>query len=179
MALNCNGHLGHLGHLGQLGHLGNTGDLGHLGHLGHHGHLGHLGHLGYLGNNGNLDPLDPYSHDPAPTDSLPGAFITEMDPTDPGPSEGCYADNSLDPLHTRTLETAYTIHTSQTPRREYHTSQIHALDGHGPTSGILIDALDGHGSLSEIEADTQDRIVTRSYDSLARTLSIDPDIIDY
>jgi hypothetical protein len=80
-----------------------------------------------------------------------------MDPTDPGPSEGCYADDSLDPLHTRTLETDYTIHTSQTPRREYHTRQTDALDGHGPTSGIHLDAFDRHGSLSEIEPDTQDR----------------------
>jgi hypothetical protein len=80
-----------------------------------------------------------------------------MDPTDPGPSEGCYADDSLDPLHTRTLETAYTSYTSQTPWRENHTSQTDALDGHGPTSGIHLDALDGHGSLSEIEADTQDK----------------------
>jgi hypothetical protein len=70
-----------------------------------------------------------------------------MDPTDPGPSEGCYADDSLDPLHTRTLETA---HTSHVPSRGY-TSQIDALDGHGPISGIHLDALDGHGSLSEIE----------------------------
>jgi hypothetical protein len=136
-ALNCN--------LGHLGHLGNIGDLGHLSHL---RDLSHLGHLGYLGNIGNLDTLDPYPLDPAPTDSLPGAFITEMDPTDPGLSEGCYADDSLEPLHTRTLETAYT---SQTPRREYHTRQTDALDGHGPTSGIFIDALDGHGSFSEIE----------------------------
>jgi hypothetical protein len=87
-ALNCN--------LGHLSHLGNIGDLGHL---------GQLGHLGYLSNIGNLDTLDPYPLDPAPTDSLPGAFITEMDPTDPGPSEGCYADDSLDPIHARTLET--------------------------------------------------------------------------
>jgi hypothetical protein len=81
-----------------------------------------------------------------------------MDPTDPGPSEGCYADDSLDPLHTRTLETTYTsqvpprdTYTSQTPQREYHTRQIDALDGHGPISGIHLDALDGHGSFSEIE----------------------------
>jgi hypothetical protein len=83
-----------------------------------------------------------------------------MDPTDPGLSEGCYADDSLDPLHTRTLETAYTSYTSQTPRRENHTRHVHksdALDGHGPISGIHLDALDGHGSLSEIEAATQDR----------------------
>jgi hypothetical protein len=152
MALNCN--LGHLGHLGNIGDLGHLGHLRHLGHLSHLRHLGHLGHLSYLGNNGNLDTLDTYPLDPAPTDSLPGAFITEMDPTDPGPSEGCYTDDSLDPLHIRTLETAYT---SQTPRRENHTRQIDALDGHGPTSGILIDTLDGHGSLSEIEPDTQDR----------------------
>jgi hypothetical protein len=77
---------------------------------------------------------------------------------DPGPSEGCYADDSLDPLHTRTLETAYTsqvplrdTYTSQTPRREYHTRQIDALDGHSPILGIHLDALDGHGSFSEIE----------------------------
>jgi hypothetical protein len=146
MVLNCNfGHLGHLGNIGDLGH------LSHLRHLGHPGHLGHLGHLGYLGNIGNLDTLDPYPLDPAPTDSLPGAFITEMDPTDPGPSEGCYADDSLDPIHARTLETAYTTYTSQTPRREYRTRQTDALDGHGPTSGIHLDALDGHGSFSEIE----------------------------
>jgi hypothetical protein len=105
-ALNCN--------LGHLGHLGNIGDLGHLGHL---GHLSHLGHLGYLGNISNLDTLDPYPHDPALTDSLPGAFITEMDPTDPGPSEGCYADDSLNPLHTRTLETDHTSYTSHYTRQ--------------------------------------------------------------
>jgi hypothetical protein len=91
-------------------------NFGHLGHLSNIGDLGHLGHLGYLGNIGNLDTLDPYPLDPAPTDSLPGAFITEMDPTDPGPSEGCYADNSLDPLHSRTLETDHASHyTRQMP----------------------------------------------------------------
>jgi hypothetical protein len=73
-----------------------------------------------------------------------------MDPTDPGLSEGCYADDSLDPLHARTLETTYTRYTSHDPHRDY-TRQIDTLDGHGPISGILIDALDGHGSLSEIE----------------------------
>jgi hypothetical protein len=129
-ALNCN--------LGHLSHLGNIGDLGHLGHL---RHLGHLGHLSHLGNIGDLHDLDPYSLNPALTDSLPGAFITEMDPTDPGPSEGCYADDSLDPLHTRTLETAYTSYTSQTPSGEYHARQTDALDGHSPILGILIDAL--------------------------------------
>jgi hypothetical protein len=133
MALNCN--FRHLSHLSHLGHLG---------------HFGHLGHLGHLGNISDLDTLDPYSHDPAPTDSLPGAFITEMDPMDPGPSEGCYADDLLDPLHARTLETAYTSHA---PSEEHHTSQIHALDGDGPISGIHLDALDGHGFFSEIEPD--------------------------
>jgi hypothetical protein len=154
MALNCNGPLGHLGHLGQFGHLSNIGDLGHLGHLGQPGHLGHLGHLGYLGNNGDLDTLDTYPLDPAPTDSLPGAFITEMDPMDPGPSEGCYADDSLDPIHARTLETAYTITQVRLPGGSTTQDTLHktdALDGHGPTLGILIDALDGHGSFSEIE----------------------------
>jgi hypothetical protein len=104
MALNCN--------LGHLGHLGNIGDLGHLGHL---RHLGHLSHLSYLGNIGNLDTLDPYPLDPTPTDSLPGAFITEMDPTDPGPSEGCYADNSPDPIHARTLETITQVTQDRSP----------------------------------------------------------------
>jgi hypothetical protein len=106
-------------------------NLGHLGHLGNISDLGHLGHLGYLGNISNLDTLDTYPLDPAPTDSLPGAFITEMDPTDPGPSEGCYADDSLDPLHTRTLETAYT---SQTPQRENHTRQTPSM-GMAPPRG--------------------------------------------
>jgi hypothetical protein len=119
--------------------------------LGNNGDLGHLGHLGYLGNIGDLDTLDPYPLDPAPTDSLPGAFITEMDPTDLGPSEGCYADDSLDPIHARSLETDDTTHTRQIPSGEYHARQTDALDGHGPTSGILIDAFDRHGSFSEIE----------------------------
>jgi hypothetical protein len=65
------------------------------------GHPGHLGHLGHLSNISDLNPLNP-----ALTDSLPGAFITEMDPMDPGLSEGCYADDSLNPLHTEpSLET--------------------------------------------------------------------------
>ena len=129
-ALNCN--------LGHLGDLGNIGDLGHLGHL---RHLGHLGHLGYLGNIGNLDTLNTYPHNLAPTDSLPGAFIIEMDPTDPGPSEGCYADDSLNPIHAQTLET-------DTQGMLHKTD---ALDGHGPISGIHLDALDGHGSFLEMD----------------------------
>jgi hypothetical protein len=96
-----------------------SGHLGHLSHLGHLRHLGHLGHLGHLSNIGDLNTPDPYSLNPAPTDSLPGAFITEMDPTDPGLSDGCYADNSLNPLHAKTLET---IHTSQVPLGDNHTS---------------------------------------------------------
>jgi hypothetical protein len=138
-ALNCN--------LGHLGHRGNIGDLGHL---------GHLRHLGHLGNIGNLDTLNPYPLDPATTDSLPGAFIPEINPTDPGPSEGCYADDSLDPLHTRTLETVI--------QDTDYTRQTDALDGHGPISGILIDALDGHGSFSEIEP-TDRRCYTSRSDS--------------
>jgi hypothetical protein len=101
--LNCNlaqtshdmpsGHVGHLGHLRHLRHWTYCGMpsgpyviLGHLRQLGHPGHLGHLGHL------------DPSPLEPALTDSLPGAFITEVDPMDPCLSEGRYADDSLDPL---------------------------------------------------------------------------------
>jgi hypothetical protein len=119
MMLNCNlaqtshdmptGHVGHLSHLRHLRHRMYYGMpsgpyiiLGHLGQLGHPGHLGHLGHL---------DPLNPSTLDLTPTDSLPGTFITEMDPMDPGPSQGCYADDSLNPLHTTPLEP----YTSQSP----------------------------------------------------------------
>jgi hypothetical protein len=133
MTLNCNltqtshdmpsSHVRHLGHLGHLRHLGHwtycgmpSGPYVILGHLGHPGHLSHLGHLG---NTGDLDPLDPSTLDPTPTDSLPGAFITEMDPTDPGPSQGCYADNSLDPLHTNSTRTV--TQDSDSPW-EYYTS---------------------------------------------------------
>jgi hypothetical protein len=93
-----------------------------------------------------------------------------MDPTDPGPSEGCYADDSLDPLHTRTLETVTQVRLPEGRTTQDTLHKLDTLDGHGPTSGIHLDALDGHGSLSEIEADTQDRFVTRSYDSLAPNL---------
>jgi hypothetical protein len=111
-------HVRHLGHLGLLKHWTYSGMpsshyiiLEHLGQLGHPGHLGHLGHLGNIS---DLDPLDPSPLNLAPTDSLPGAFITEMDPTDPGLSEGCYTDNSLNLLHTEpTLETA--LHKSDSP----------------------------------------------------------------
>src|SRR5580693_664041 len=101
------GHVGHLGHLRHLRHLRHwtycgmpSGPYVILGHLRQLGHPGHLGRLSHLSNIGDLNPLNPTL-----TDSLPGAFITEMDPMDPGPSQGCYADDSLDPLHTRTLET--------------------------------------------------------------------------
>jgi hypothetical protein len=96
-------------------------------------HPGHLGHLSHLSNIGDLNPLDPSTLDPAPTDSLPGAFITEMDPTDPGPSQGCYIDDLLDPLHTRTLETVTQV---RVPLGLTHKSD--ALDGHGPTLGIFL-----------------------------------------
>jgi hypothetical protein len=119
MTLNCNltqtlhdmpsSHVGHLGHLGLLGHLGHwtycgmpSGPYVILRHLGQLRHPGHLGHLSHLGNIGDLNPLDPFTLNPTPTDSLPGAFITEMDPT--GLSEGCYTDYLLDPLHTIPLE---------------------------------------------------------------------------
>jgi hypothetical protein len=119
--------------------------------LGHLSKLGHPDHLSHLGNIGDLDPLNPSTLDPVLTDSLPGAFITEMDPMDPGPSEGCYADDSLDPLHTRTLET---VTQGRLPLGVTHKTE--ALNGHSPTSGIPIDALDGHSSLSEIyPEDTQ------------------------
>jgi hypothetical protein len=87
--------------------------------LGHLGQLGHPGHLGHLGNIGDLNPLDPSTLDPALTDSLPGAFITEMDPTDPGLSQGCYADDLLDPAHTTSTRNQYTRHR---PQRDNHTS---------------------------------------------------------
>jgi hypothetical protein len=150
MTLNCN--LAWTSDDAPSGHLSH---LRHLGHLSHLGHFGHLGHLSHLSNIGDLDTLDPYSLNPAPTDSLPEAFITEMDPTDPGLSEGCYTDDLLDPLHVNTLETTYTSHV---PLGDNHARQIDALNGHGPTSGIFLDALDGHGSLSEIEPQRIDSI---------------------
>jgi len=110
--LNCNlaqtshdmpsSHVRHLSHLGHLRHWTYCGMpsspyviLRHLRQLGHPSHLGHLGHLSNIC---DLDPLNPSPLDPAPTDSLPGAFITEVDPMDPCLSEGRYADDSLDPL---------------------------------------------------------------------------------
>jgi hypothetical protein len=88
--LNCNltqtlhdmpsSHVRHLRHLRHWMYCGMpSGPYVILGHLGQLRHPGHLGHLGHLSNIGDLDPLDP-----TPTDSLPEAFITEMDPTDPG-----------------------------------------------------------------------------------------------
>jgi hypothetical protein len=112
--LNCNltqtshdmpsSHVRHLSHLRLLEHWMYCGmPSGPYIILGHPSHLSHLGHLSNIG---DLDPLDPSPLDPTPTDSLQRAFITEMDPMDPSLSEGCYADDSLDPLHTEpTLET--------------------------------------------------------------------------
>jgi hypothetical protein len=122
--LNCNlaqtshdmpsGHVGHLGHLRHFEHWMYCGIPNSpyiiLRHLRQLRHLSHLSHLSHLGNIGNLNPFDPSPLDPVLTDSLLGAFIIEMDPIDPGPSEGCYANDLLDPLHIRTLETAYTCH---------------------------------------------------------------------
>jgi hypothetical protein len=73
-----------------------------LEHLRQLGHSSHLGHLGYLSNISNLNTLDPYPLDTAPIDSYNGAFITEMNPDDPGPSEGYFTDKLLDPLPTDT-----------------------------------------------------------------------------
>jgi hypothetical protein len=81
---------------------------GHLRHLRHWMHnnmpsgpciyLRHLSHLGYLGIISNLDTLDPYSFDTTLIDSYHRAFITEMDPDNPGLSEGYFVDNLPDPL---------------------------------------------------------------------------------
>jgi hypothetical protein len=55
-----------------------------------------------------------------------------MDFMDLGSLEGCYADNSLNPLHIRTLETTYI---RQIPLGD-HPHKSDALDRHSPTSGI-------------------------------------------
>jgi hypothetical protein len=64
----------------------------------HLGHLRHFGHLGYLSHLSHLNTLDPYPLDTALTDSYPKAFVTEMDPKDPGPFKGYLMDNLFDPL---------------------------------------------------------------------------------
>jgi len=130
MTLNCNlaqtshdmpsSHVGHVGHLRHWIYCGMpSGPYVILRHLGQLRHPGHLSHLGHLGNIGDLDPLDPSTLDPALTDSLPGAFIIEMDPMDPGLSEGCYADDSLNPAHTISTRNRYTRHC---PQWDNHTS---------------------------------------------------------
>jgi len=129
-------HLGHLRHLSILGYW--TYDDMPSSHLGYLRHLGHLGHLSYLGTIGNLDTLDPYPLATVLTDSSPKAFITELDPEDPGPPQGYFTDNLLNPLPTATPLLLH--YTSQFP----HISQT-ALNGHSPD--IPLDALDGHGSL--------------------------------
>jgi hypothetical protein len=91
-------HHRHLRHLGLLSILGYWMDDMPSSHSGHLRHLSHLSHLGYLGTIGNLDTLDPYPLDSAPTDSPLKAFITKLDPEDPGLSEGYYEDDLLDPL---------------------------------------------------------------------------------
>jgi hypothetical protein len=69
-----------------------------LRHLRQLEHPGHLGHLGHLGNISDLDTLNTYPLDPTLTDSQLEAFITELDPMDPGPSEGHYEDDLLNPI---------------------------------------------------------------------------------
>jgi hypothetical protein len=128
-------HVRHLSHLGLLGHWTYSGmPSGPYIILGHPGHLGHLSHLGNIG---DLDTLDPYPLDPTPTDSQLEAFITELDPTNPGPSEGYYKDDLLDPIpiNTPLLPPCLDRHyTSQTHRQVLDTLDfpIDALDGHGP-----------------------------------------------
>jgi hypothetical protein len=117
--LNCNlaqtmhdmpsSHVGHLGHLRLLRHLGHwmyssmpSSPYVVLRHLRQLRHPSHLSHLGHLGNIGDLDTLNPNPLNPAPTDSQLEAFITELDPMDPGLSEGYYKDNSLNPIPTDT-----------------------------------------------------------------------------
>jgi hypothetical protein len=109
MMLNCrtlqtmhdmsNGHIRHLGHLRHQTYSGMPSGLYILlGHLGQLGHPSHLGHLGYLSNIGNLNTLNPYSLTTTPIDSYFGAFITEMDPNDPGLIKGYFTDNLLNPF---------------------------------------------------------------------------------
>jgi hypothetical protein len=105
--LNCNPSWPSTGMLFNCRHWTYSGSrpyiiLGHLGHCSHLGHLGHLGHLSYLSTNGNLNTLNLYPLDLTPTDSPLEAFITEVDPMDPCPSEGYYEDSSLNPLPTAT-----------------------------------------------------------------------------
>jgi hypothetical protein len=99
------------------------------------GHPSHPSHLGYLGNIGNLNTLNPYLPDPTPTDSYHRAFVIEMDPNDPGPLEGYFIDNLLNPLP---IETPLLPYISQA------ASSGHSLD-------IPLDALDRHGSLMGVE----------------------------
>jgi hypothetical protein len=81
---------------------------------------------------------------------------------DPGLSEGCYKDNSLNPLPT---DTPLLLHTSQglTPSwGRTHTSQI-ALDRQ-PSDNPL-DALDRHSSISEIPWHMYDLFIQADLDS--------------
>jgi hypothetical protein len=65
-------------------------------------HLRQLSHLGHLGNIDDLDTLNPYPLNPTLTDSQLEAFVTELDPMDPGLSDGYYEDDSLDLISTDT-----------------------------------------------------------------------------
>jgi hypothetical protein len=145
MTLNCktaqtmddmpSGHHKHLGHLRHLGILSYWTDDMPSSHSSHLRHPGHLSHVSYLGTISNIDTLNPYSLDTTLTDSPLEAFITELDPEDPGPPEGYYKDDLLDPLPTIT---------PLLPHTPGYTSQT-TLDGH--FLDIPLDALDGHSSL--------------------------------
>jgi hypothetical protein len=155
------GHVRHLGHLRHLRHLRRwtysgipSGPYVILGHLRQLGHPSHLGHLGHLGNISDLNTLNPYPLEPAPTDSQLEAFITELDPTDLGPSKGYYKDDLLNPLSIDTplllpcLNRHYTSQALAPSWSRTYTSQTHgqSLD----PSDFPLDALDGHGSFLEI-----------------------------
>jgi hypothetical protein len=131
----------------------------HLGHIGHIGHIGHLSHLGYLSTIGNLNTLNPYPLATTLMDSYHRAFITEMDPNNPGLSEGYFTDNLLNPLPTTTpLLPDY--YTSQFPS---HTSQ----SIHDDSLDLPLNTIKGHGSLLEIHQQIYDSFALDSYDSLA------------
>jgi hypothetical protein len=67
-------------------------------HSGHLRHLGHLGHLSYLSTISNLNIIDLYSLDTTLTDSPLKAFITKLDPEDPGLLEATIKMTHLTPF---------------------------------------------------------------------------------
>ena len=148
-------HLKYLRHLRHWMHSGMPSDAYVL--LRHPRHPSHPSHLSYLGTIDNPNTLNPYPLYTTPTDSYHRAFITEMPPNDPGPSEGYFTDNSLNPLPTATPLLPH--YTSQSP----YISQI-ALDGH--SSDIPLDALDGHSSLLEIHWQIYNSFALDPYNSL-------------